>query len=174
MSTRAGAHGSSGGADPQRQCGKWMPRKDVTCARTPGHGGPCASAEAMASQRQLQQERARAGKRVVTPDARKRWKKTHKLSRYGLTEELFDRLLEIQGHACGMCHRPFGKGQLVFIDHDHNCCETEKSCCGCCVRGLLCLRCNTGLGYIERLSRPAQVYLDNPPAGVLQARLKSA
>jgi hypothetical protein len=28
-------------------CGKWMPRKKTTCARTPGHGGLCKTAETM-------------------------------------------------------------------------------------------------------------------------------
>jgi hypothetical protein len=31
----------------QGRCGKWMPRKKTTCARTPGHGGPCKTAETM-------------------------------------------------------------------------------------------------------------------------------
>jgi hypothetical protein len=29
-------------------CAKWMPRKKTKCARTPGHGGPCMTAENMA------------------------------------------------------------------------------------------------------------------------------
>ena len=36
--------------------------------------------------------------------------------------------------------------------------------CGKCVRGLLCLSCNTTLGLIERKYELAQAYLDNPPA----------
>jgi hypothetical protein len=31
----------------EKLCGKWMPRKKTTCARTPGHGGPCSTPEAM-------------------------------------------------------------------------------------------------------------------------------
>jgi recombination endonuclease VII len=62
-----------------------------------------------------------------------------------------------------MCREPFGK-QPVFIDHDHNCCKTEKTSCGECVRGLLCLSCNTALGHIERKYAMACAYLDSPPA----------
>ena len=72
------------------------------------------------------------------------------VARYGLTQALFDRLLEVQQYACAMCHTPFAEGQPFFIDHDHACCPDEKSSCGKCVRGLLCLSCNTTLGQIER------------------------
>jgi hypothetical protein len=63
-----------------------------------------------------------------------------------------------------MCFEPFEDGQVVFIDHDHACCSDEKRSCGRCVRGLLCLSCNTALGHIERKLAMARVYLDNPPA----------
>ena len=36
----------------QDLCGKWMPRKQTTCARTPGHGGSCKTAEVMERQRE--------------------------------------------------------------------------------------------------------------------------
>src|SRR6266536_5777619 len=32
-------------------CAQWMPRKKTTCARTPGHAGPCITAENMARRR---------------------------------------------------------------------------------------------------------------------------
>jgi Recombination endonuclease VII len=86
------------------------------------------------------------------------------LKRYGLTKEDFDRLLEAQGHACAMCHVRFEDRQLIFIDHDHACCPDEKRSCGKCRRGLLCLKCNTALGYIEGMTDLAQAYLASPPA----------
>jgi Recombination endonuclease VII len=68
-------------------------------------------------------------------------------------------MLESQGYACAMGREPFEDGQVIFIDHDHACCTSEKSSCGKCVRGLLCLKCNTALGYIEKMQEVAQAYL---------------
>jgi hypothetical protein len=58
------------------------------------------------------------------------------LSRYGLTTEQFDAMVAIQDGRCNLCRR---KIDLV-IDHCH---KTQR------IRGLLCLRCNTNLGWIE-------------------------
>jgi len=63
-----------------------------------------------------------------------------------------------------MCHARFGEDQPIFIDHDHVCCPDEKSSCGKCVRGLLCLSCNTALGLIGRKYELARAYLNSPPA----------
>ena len=83
-----------------------------------------------------------------------------------LPQETFDALLETQGHACGMCREPFKEDQPVFVDHDHNlgCHPEEKRACDRCRRGLLCLRCNTGLGYVERMSGIAHAYLSRVAA----------
>jgi hypothetical protein len=106
-----------------------------------------------------QRERARAAVRPYDPVAARRWRAKHRLSRYGMTRNQFDELLKAQGYACGMCHELFGDEQPVFIDHDHAHCPDEKSSCGVCVRGLLCLSCNTALGHIERKIALARAYL---------------
>jgi Recombination endonuclease VII len=141
-------------------CGKWMPRAKTNCARKPLHRGECRTPEATADNRQRKTERRR-GQTIADP--RKRGSK-YRLSRYGLTQQMFDQLLEAQGHACAMGREPFTKDSVIFIDHDHACCPKEKSSCGGCVRGLLCLSCNTALGHIERKGDLARAYLANPPA----------
>lgn len=63
--------------------------------------------------------------------------------RYGLTKESYDALLAKQGGVCGLCKQPLVK---AHVDHDHSCCPTKAKCCGRCVRGIICERCNFGLG----------------------------
>lgn len=69
-------------------------------------------------------------------------------------------LLERQGGRCLMCDQVPPDTRNMSVDHDHACCPGDKSC-GACVRGLLCLRCNTALGVIENedLQRAAFAYL---------------
>jgi ethanolamine ammonia-lyase large subunit len=73
-------------------------------------------------------------------------------AKYGLTTEMVARMSALQNHKCALCKQ---RKKLV-IDHCHS---TGK------VRGLLCHRCNTSLGWIEThpvvLSRLAK-YLDKP------------
>lgn len=63
--------------------------------------------------------------------------------RYGITIEEFESLWDKQQGLCAICHNPAaGKGSMSIlgVDHDH---KTGK------VRGLLCWRCNQGLGYFK-------------------------
>lgn len=143
-----------------------MPRKQAPCARKPGHKGDCRSAEGLRESRTRLTARRRGVRRRDDPAAVRRWRANHRLARYGLTQEQFDFLLQEQGYACAMCFTPFEGSQPVFIDHDHNlgCHPEEKRACDRCRRGLLCLRCNTALGYIERYSELARAYLATTPA----------
>ena len=137
-----------------------MPRKQANCARGAGHLPPCATSEAMERQRDRYAERVRTqGGRPIDPAIRQRWNLAYRLSRYGMTQEDFDKLLQAQGYVCGMCRQQFREGQAICIDHDHACCQEEKRSCGKCVRGLLCLPCNTALGHIERKYDQATAYL---------------
>jgi Recombination endonuclease VII len=61
------------------------------------------------------------------------------LKKYGLSVGQYDMLLRIQNGVCALCRRP-PKRIRLHVDHDH---RTEV------IRGLLCHRCNRGLGYIQ-------------------------
>lgn len=67
----------------------------------------------------------------------------HQISEFG-----FRRLLKQQGNACPICERKFSDAVPANVDH----CHTHGH-----VRGLLCVKCNTGLGHFnddpERMMR---------------------
>jgi hypothetical protein len=73
---------------------------------------------------------------------------------YGISLEQYNSMVEAQNNLCAICGDP-PKKKLV-IDHDH---ETEG------VRRLLCTRCNTFIGFIEKgglaLVRKALLYLSD-------------
>lgn len=65
---------------------------------------------------------------------------------YGISVDEYCRLLDEQNGACAICGHVAASTFELAVDHDHSCCPGHKSC-GKCVRGLLCDRCNRGLGY---------------------------
>lgn len=78
---------------------------------------------------------------------------------YGITREQYSEILAAQQGRCALCftEEPGGSGKW-HVDHDHDSGQ---------VRGLLCLRCNVGLGNFRDdadLLWSAIEYLHNPPA----------
>lgn len=88
----------------------------------------------------------------ANPEARRRyyrdWKEKnpekwaasqHKnnLKQYGITPEDYDEMHAAQGGVCAICLGDCPTGRRLAVDHCH---ETGS------VRGLLCLKCNTGIG----------------------------
>ena len=60
---------------------------------------------------------------------------------YGMSEDEYFSLIEIQSNLCAICGRPPGpKEKVLCIDHDHDSGH---------VRGLLCHQCNWGLGHFR-------------------------
>jgi len=60
--------------------------------------------------------------------------------RFGIDDKDYDLLLAIQGGKCAICRKPCGTGRRLAVDHCH---KTGA------VRGLLCHRCNVGIGYFK-------------------------
>lgn len=69
-------------------------------------------------------------------------KETYKalLKGYGLTLDQYDLLSKEQGDVCRICGTKNKDGGVLSVDHDH---RTGK------IRGLLCRKCNTGLGIFS-------------------------
>lgn len=61
--------------------------------------------------------------------------------KYGITPEQYDLLFAEQQGLCAICQQ---SGMPLHVDHDH---ENGK------VRGLLCLRCNGSLAWVEMILR---------------------
>ena len=66
--------------------------------------------------------------------------KARAAKRHGITLELYESLLEIHKGCCGICGNPCATKRSLAIDHDH---RTGK------VRGLLCQKCNHGIGLFH-------------------------
>lgn len=70
---------------------------------------------------------------------RENWRKYQYKFNYGITIDDYERMLDEQNGACAICKNP-ADGSALHVDHCH---ETAK------VRGLLCKKCNLGLGFFK-------------------------
>lgn len=66
--------------------------------------------------------------------------KAYNLKRYGLSLEQFQEMLVAQNNCCLGCNTSFDAVRAC-VDHSHD--ETKR------VRGLLCSKCNTALGFVN-------------------------
>lgn len=62
------------------------------------------------------------------------------LRQFGISEDDYDRMLQDQDGRCAICFKECSTGRNLAVDHCH---ETGQ------VRGLLCTRCNMGIGYFS-------------------------
>ncbi|WP_445996266.1 endonuclease domain-containing protein [Okibacterium fritillariae] len=77
---------------------------------------------------------------------------SHKLSR-----ERHRNIFTANDGLCGLC----AVVPPEVIDHDHECECADGPRCGKCVRGLLCIRCNTVLGAIHDSPDEARARIEN-------------
>lgn len=153
-----------------RKCGQERPLLEFYAARSTADGRanhcmPCAKAY-QREWRAKHPERVKQHNRDKQADPVKRLRKARdarswRLKLYGLTAESYNALLATQGGVCAVCGRPgreWDEGRSLDIDHDH---MTNL------VRGLLCNRCNVGLGsFVDDIAllQAAIAYLKSPPA----------
>ena len=89
-------------------------------------------------------------------ESTKHKRRHHYFRKFGLSIEAVEERVRQQGRACAVCGEPFSdcRGYAPHVDHDH---KTGV------VRGVLCFRCNAGLGSfkddVARL-RAAIAYLE--------------
>lgn len=67
---------------------------------------------------------------------------------YNITPKQYHNLVKKQNGVCVICKEVSILNGNGSIDHDHNCCPSRDSC-GKCVRGILCVRCNFGIGQFK-------------------------
>lgn len=72
----------------------------------------------------------------------------HMQQKYGISLAQYEDKLDSQNGVCAICGKENLSHRRLYVDHDHDCCG-NKTTCGKCVRGLLCHRCNLGLGFLE-------------------------
>lgn len=91
-------------------------------------------------------------KRMRSPHAYRTRRNKALRDRYGITIEDYEILLMKQNGVCAICGSK-GNKKPLYVDHNHT---TKK------VRGLLCPRCNTCVGFIEvskQILKKADEYL---------------
>lgn len=74
-------------------------------------------------------------------------------NQYNMTAEQYDKMAK---NGCQICGDPATSVRL-HVDHDHACCDKDRSC-GKCVRGVLCPKCNSLVDRYEK----GTMRLDNP------------
>lgn len=121
----------------EKFCNKCSSIKDISCFSKRGNGYQPWCKECSAAHNKQWNA---TNQDTIAP----RRKINARKNRYGLTEDAYQLLLKEQNYLCACCKL----AEPAHVDHDHSCCPGVKTC-GNCVRGLLCVSCNTFIGRIE-------------------------
>ena len=129
------------------KCGLSHPLCAYSCYKYKGEGRTRAICKSCRSQ--LQKARYKEN-----PDVHREYLYKQK---YGLTLKQYDQMVDAQNGVCLICgtDSPMGHHKRFVVDHNHTTGE---------VRGLLCCKCNSGLGCFsdnpQSLLKAAQYLLD--------------
>lgn len=102
-------------------------------------------------------------RRKIMPTEQARHSRSAKFKRYGITEGEYISMLRLQNNRCKICGGVNQDGSDLAVDHDHYCCPGNESC-GQCIRGLLCRKCNSGIGLLgddPNIIRAAAAYIES-------------
>jgi len=99
--------------------------------------------------------------RLKNFNKRKVWSRNFQIRQYSVSPEQYKEMFDAQLGLCAICKRPDPDGRQLSIDHNHKCCPSQAKCCGKCVRGLLCGRCNRLLPLAEEFQVEIGVYLSS-------------
>lgn len=87
-------------------------------------------------------------KKNLSKDKKTNYARASVVAQYSLTLADYDAMVERQNGVCAVCRQPPVRDQFLAVDHNRSCCPGKTSCGGC-VRGLLCIKCNTAIGMIH-------------------------
>ena len=82
--------------------------------------------------------------------------------RYNITARDYDQMFAEQHGRCRICKKQPTERRL-HVDHDRSCCPGPTSC-GKCVRGLLCVSCNSKLEWWLTFQAEIAAYVLATPA----------
>jgi Recombination endonuclease VII len=139
-----------------RHCGELKPLDDFYAEKSGRHGKrpECKACTAARRREWYERNRDREIARVrawqqANPERLKatrernrgrhnvKMRELHLRNKFGLTPKEYEHILKRQDGVCALCERQPTPGISLHVDHDHGTGE---------VRGLLCMRCNNGLG----------------------------
>lgn len=100
-----------------------------------------------------------------TPKGKAAMRRAYLKRSYNITQERYEEMLAEQNGVCAICGEPEtgvhpdGLPYSLAVDHDQRCCPGQARSCGKCIRRLLCRRCNSHLGWIEKYMGEVLAYL---------------
>lgn len=139
----------------EKDCDKIVHAKDL-----------CRSHYTINWQRNPEVRERRNSKARIRYDSKKESDR-HLKKTYKITRSQWNFMFKLQDGKCLVCgtDEP-GDDKGWHVHHDHKCCPSQKTTCGKCIIGILCKRCNTGLGFFnddpELLSKALQVAQQQP------------
>lgn len=76
---------------------------------------------------------------------------TYLKKNYGIDTKKYEEMLKLSNNGCYICGKTKeqNNNKYLSVDHNHACCNTNKGCCGKCVRGILCDTCNRAVGLLQ-------------------------